>query len=123
MSSIERGAAATAPEDVFVELFAQVFGLEKVQMLAQEYQAEDIYGTGRSIDYALRTANEKIAFEIDGLTWHLPGAIPVAKFEDDLLRQNSLVHQGWRVFRWTDRELLQEPEKVKEQLALFLETA
>jgi superfamily II DNA or RNA helicase len=121
MSINERQAVASTPEDVFVELFAQVFGLEKVQLLAHEFQVEDIYGTGRSIDYALRSAEEKIAFEIDGLTWHLPSAIPVSKFEDDLLRQNSLVHQGWRVFRWTDRELLSEPERVKEQLSLFLE--
>ncbi len=118
----ERQAVASTPEDVFVELFAQVFGLEKVQMLAHEYPVEDIYGGGRAIDYALRAADEKIAFEIDGLTWHLPGAISVDKFEDDLLRQNSLVHHGWRVFRWTDRELLHEPERVKEQLALFLES-
>ncbi len=118
----ERQALASAPEDVFVELFAQVFGLEKVQLLVHEYAIEDIYGTGRSIDYALRAADEKIAFEIDGLTWHLPSAIPVDKFEDDLLRQNSLVHQGWRVFRWTDRELMHEPQRVKDQLALFLES-
>src|SRR5256714_21317 len=114
MSTNEREGIASTPEDVFVELFAQVFGLEKVQLLAHEFPVEDIYGGGRSIDYALRSADEKIAFEIDGLTWHLPGAIPVAKFEDDLLRQNSLIHQGWRVFRWTDRELLQDPERVKE---------
>ena len=76
----ERQALATAPEDLFVELFAQVFGLEKVRMLAHEYQVEDIYGAGRSIDHALRTADEKIAFEIDVLTWHLPGAIPVEKY-------------------------------------------
>jgi superfamily II DNA or RNA helicase len=118
----ERAATSSAPEDVFVELFAQVFGLEKVQLLAHEYPVEDIYGNGRLIDYALRTPEANIAFEIDGVTWHLPGAIPVAKYEDDLLRQNSLVHQGWRVFRWTDRELLAEPEKTKEQLALFLES-
>jgi superfamily II DNA or RNA helicase len=118
----DRQALASVPEDVFVELFAQVFGLEKVQLLAHEYQVEDIYGAGRLIDYAMRTADERVAFEIDGLTWHLPGAIPVEKYEDDLLRQNSLIHQGWRVFRWTDRELLNEPERVKEELALFLES-
>ncbi len=117
----ERQALASAPEDAFVELFAQVFGLEKVQLLAHEYPVEDIYGAGRSIDYALRAADENLAFEIDGLAWHHPGAITVEKFEDDLLRQNSLIHQGWRVFRWTDRELLHEPERVKDQLALFLD--
>lgn len=118
----EREAYASDPENIFVELFVQVFGLENVQLLAHEFPVEDIYGGGRSIDYALRTADERVAFEIDGLTWHLPGAIPIEKFEDDLLRQNSLIHQGWKVFRWTDRELMVEPERVKEQLALFLES-
>ena len=58
-------------------------------------------------------------FEIDGLSWHVPGVIPVEKYEDDLLRQNSLIHQGWRVFRWTDRQIAHEPERVKEQLARY----
>jgi superfamily II DNA or RNA helicase len=118
----ERTAVSSAPEDIFVELFAQVFGLDKVQLLSYDHPVEDIYGASRFIDYALATIDARIAFEIDGLTWHHPEAIPVEKFEDDLLRQNSLIHQGWRVFRWTDRELMQEPERVKEQLALFLES-
>jgi hypothetical protein len=116
-----REALASSPEDIFVELFAQVFGVANVQLLIHEYPVEDIYGNGRSIDYALRTSDERIAFEIDGLTWHFPGTITIEKYEDDLLRQNSLIHEGWRVFRWTDRELSREPERVKEQLALFLE--
>ena len=66
METNERQAFASAPEDAFVELFAQVFGLEKVQMLVHEYAIEDIDGAGRSIEYALRSADEKIAFEIDG---------------------------------------------------------
>ena len=52
---------------------------------------------------------------------HLPDAASISKYEDDLLRQNSLIHHGWRVFRWTDRQIAHEPERVKEQLALFLE--
>ncbi|HEV3343959.1 MAG TPA: DEAD/DEAH box helicase family protein [Pirellulales bacterium] len=118
----DRQAVSTLGEDVFVELFAQVFGIEKVQMLVHEYPVEDIYGGGRFIDYAIRTPDDRIAFEIDGLTWHLPSMIPIEKYEDDLLRQNSLVHQGWRVFRWTERELIVEPHRVKQQLALFLKT-
>ncbi len=116
----ERTAVSSAPEDAFVELFAQVFGLDKVQLLSYDYPVQDIYGTSRFIDYALTTPDARVAFEIDGLTWHHPDAITVDKFEDDLLRQNSLIHQGWRVFRWTDRELMHEPERVKEQLAIFL---
>lgn len=117
----DRSGTSSLPEDVFIELFAQVFGLDKVQLLSHDHPVEDIYGTGRYIDYALKTIDAKVAFEIDGLVWHHPQAITIEKFEDDLLRQNSLVHDGWRVFRWTDRELVSEPERVKEQLALFLE--
>jgi superfamily II DNA or RNA helicase len=117
----DRAESSTAPEDEFITLFAQVFGTEKTWLLAPQHPVQDIYGGTRYVDYALRTTDGGVAFEIDGLTWHLPEAISVEKYEDDLLRQNSLIHDGWRLFRWTDRQLLQEPERVKDQLALFLE--
>jgi superfamily II DNA or RNA helicase len=117
----DRQATSSAPEDLFAELFAQFFGLEKALLLVPQYPIQDIDGGSRLIDYALRTRGERVAFEIDGVVWHVPEAIPVTKYEDDLLKQNSLIHQGWRVFRWTDHQVVQEPERVKEQLALFLE--
>jgi superfamily II DNA or RNA helicase len=117
----ERQSISTTPEDLFAELFTQVFGLENARLLTPQFPVEDIYGSGRFIDFALRTLEEKVAFEIDGLTWHVPDVQAIGKYEDDLLRQNSLIHQGWRVFRWTDRQIAQDPEQVKEQLALFLE--
>jgi superfamily II DNA or RNA helicase len=117
----ERQAHSTAPEDLFAELFTQVFGLENARLLTPQFPVEDIYGSTRFIDFALRTTDERVAFEIDGLTWHVPDTEAIGKYEDDLLRQNSLIHQGWRVFRWTDRQIGVDPEQVKEQLALFLE--
>jgi superfamily II DNA or RNA helicase len=120
-NSSDRGASSTAPEDLFTELFTQVFGAEKALFLSPQHPVTDIYGASRFVDLALRARGEKIAFEIDGLPWHVPEVVPAEKYEDDLLRQNSLVHQGWRVFRWTDRQVAHEPERVKEQLALFLE--
>jgi superfamily II DNA or RNA helicase len=119
--SIDRGAASTGPEDLFTELFTQVFGLDKALFLSPQHPVTDIYGASRFVDLALRARGEKIAFEIDGLPWHVPEVVPAEKYEDDLLRQNSLIHQGWRLFRWTDRQVAHEPERVKEQLGLFLE--
>ena len=112
----ERAAKSTRPQDLFVELFAQAFGLEKALLLVPEYPVRDIEDGTRFVDFALRTRDERIAFEIDGLIWHLPDAISVANYEDALFRQNSLIHHGWRVFRWTDRQIEREPERVKEQL-------
>jgi len=116
-----RAAEATQPEDTFVELFAQVFGFEKAQLLAPEYPVPDIDGATRYIDFALKSAGHLFAFEIDGPTHYQPPDFTLDKFEDDLRRQNSLIHQGWQVFRWSDRQLAREPERVKDQLSLFLE--
>lgn len=117
----ERQLTSTRPEDIFAELFTQVFGLEKAQLLVPQHPVDDIYGNSRYIDFALMTTEEKIAFEIDGLIWHIPDIERIGNYEEDLLRQNSLIHKGWRVFRWTDRQVADESEQVKEQLALFLE--
>jgi superfamily II DNA or RNA helicase len=112
---------SSTPEDLFAELFVQVFGVENARLLVPQFPVEDIYAANRYIDFALRTVDVKLAFEIDGVTWHVPDPKRIGQYEDHLLRQNSLVHQGWRVFRWTDRQINQEPEQVKEELALFLE--
>ncbi len=116
-----RAETSTQPEDLFAGLFAEVFGLEKAQLLVPQHPVADIEGATRYVDFALRTVAERIAFEIDGLTWHVPDPARVRDYEDALLRQNSLIHLGWRVFRWTDRQVAAEPERVKDQLALFLE--
>ena len=42
LSSGERQAHSSLPEDRFVELFAEVFGLDKVQLLAPQFPVEDI---------------------------------------------------------------------------------
>jgi superfamily II DNA or RNA helicase len=122
---MERAAHSTQPEDLFVDLFREVFGLEKAQMLAHEFPYRDFLGNTRFIDYALKTTDSQIAFEIDGPDHYNaqlhPGiAAFVTKYEDDLLRQNSLTSDRWRVFRWTDRQLTENPDFVKEQLTLFL---
>ena len=119
--SSTRSATSSTPQDLFAELFTQVFGLENTRLLTPEFPVEDIYGGSRYVDFALKTIDERVAFEVDGLAWHVPDAARIIDYEDSLLRQNSLIHQGWRVFRWTDRQIASEPEQVKEQLALFLE--
>lgn len=122
---MERAASSTQPGDIFVDLFREVFGLEKAQMLVHEFPYRDFLGTTRFVDYALKTTDSQVAFEIDGPDHYNAALHPgldafVAKIEDDLLRQNSLISDRWKVFRWTDRQLLKNPEFVKEQLSLFL---
>ena len=63
---MQRAATSTQPEDIFVDLFREVFGLEKAQMLVHEFPYRDFLGNHRFVDYALKTTDSQVAFEIDG---------------------------------------------------------
>mgnify|MGYP002620816801 FL=1 len=107
-------------EELFVELFVQTFGPEKANNLFVQYPFVDILGNHRYIDFALETQDVKIAIEIDGETYHNPKLIPDNKYFDDLLKQNSMIYQDWRVYRWAYKQLLNFPEVVRDQLITFL---
>ena len=107
-------------EDRFIELFCDTFGPEKGQYVYPQYPMVDIYGGHRSIDFALSLPEGRVAIEVDGNTWHHPGSVSKDKYHDDLLKQNSMVHEGWRVFRWTDTQLQRTPDRVRDELVTFL---
>lgn len=80
----------------------------------------DIYGRHRYIDFALESPESKIAIEIDGETYHNPSKVSENKYADNLLKQNSLVYDNWKVYRWIYSQLEKQPEKVKDELITFL---
>lgn len=119
MKKSER-AGDSGAEERFAQLFCEAFGEEKGQFVYLQHPFVDIYGNHRTIDFAVMTEDGKVAFEIDGETWHNPGKVSQDKYTDDLLKQNSMVFQGWRVFRWTDTQLTKTPDRVKDELITFL---
>ncbi len=110
-------------EDRFVELFQDVFGPAAAAMLAPQYGYEDIEGHARFIDFVLESLLDRYAIEIDGETYHHPAVLTSSDYADHLVRQNSLVHLGWRILRWSDWQLQHESDRVKEHLSLLLETS
>ncbi|MCU0569978.1 MAG: DEAD/DEAH box helicase family protein [Oculatellaceae cyanobacterium Prado106] len=120
---IERSAESSSSEDLFVDIFQETLGFERTQLLIPQYPVRDIYDGGRFIDFAFISRLSKYAFEIDGEAWHAPEGemVSAQTYRDQLLRQNSLVYQGWKVYRWTDIQLANERERIQEQLLLFLE--
>ncbi len=113
-------AGDSSAEERFAQLFCEAFGEEKGQFVYLQHPFVDIYGNHRTIDYAVLTEDGKVAFEIDGETWHNPEKVSQDKYNDDLLKQNSMVYLGWRVFRWTDTQLLKTPDRIKDELITFL---
>ena len=117
---MSNNAGHSGAEEQFVQLFCDTFGMEKGQFMYLQHPFVDIYGNHRTIDFAVMTEDGKVAFEIDGETWHNPNKISQEKYIDDLLKQNSMVHEGWKVFRWTDTQVNKTPERVKDELITFL---
>ncbi len=110
-------------EELFVQLFCEAFGSEKTENLQVQYPCVDIYGRHRYIDFALESPEFKIAIEIDGETYHNPSKVSENKCADDLLKQNSLIYDNWKVYRWIYSQLEKQPEKVKDERITFLGTS
>ncbi|KRQ86451.1 UvrABC system protein B [Caloramator mitchellensis] len=111
---------ASPAEDLFIELFSDIFGVDKTKYLFVQYPVVDIYGNNRFIDFALECDNYKIAIEIDGEKYHNPYKVNEGKYYDDLLKHNSLVYQNWKVYRWAYKQLRDQPEKVKDEILTFI---
>lgn len=111
---------ASVAEDLFVEVFCDVFGPEKTQYLSVQHPFVDIYGNRRFIDFALENDDIRIAIEIDGERYHNPNKVSSNKYYDDLLKQNSLIYDNWKVYRWAYTQLKKQKEKVKDELVTFV---
>ena len=115
-----RTVSGSSAEDLFIDLFSDAFGAEKAGYLYSQYPFFDIYQNSRFADFVLDNGPRRIAFEIDDEASHNPRLVSEDKFSDDLLKQNSMVHMGWDVYRWAVRQMQQQPDTVKDELRVFL---
>lgn len=115
-----RSASGSSAEDLFIELFSETFGAEKAGYLYTQYHFYDIYQNDRFADFYIENGPQKIAVEIDDEASHNPKLVSQNKFYDDLLKQNSMIHLGWNVYRWAVRQMQIQPDTVKDELRVFL---
>lgn len=113
-------ASGSTAEDLFIDLFSDTFGAEKAGYLYSQYPFYDIYQNSRFADFVLENGPRRVAFEIDDEASHNPKLVSSSKFWDDLLKQNSMVHMGWDVYRWAVRQMQTQPDTVKDELRVFL---
>lgn len=120
MPVVKTDSVRSKAEDLFVQLFSEAFGPDNSDNLYIQYPFVDIYGQHRYIDFAMQNRDIRIGIEIDGETYHNPKYVSENKYYDDLLKQNSLIHYDWKIFRWAYKQLLKQPDKVKDELVTFL---
>ncbi len=107
-------------EDLFLRLFSDTFGIEKAGFLYSQYPFFDIYQNSRYADFVLENGQKRIAIEIDDDATHNRDLVSQQKYWDDLLKQNSMIHKGWDVYRWTVRQMQRQEDTVKDELRVFL---
>lgn len=111
-------------EKLFVRDFLfPIIGNEKMVLVVPQYPFIDSEGHSRKIDFGIVTdLGNKIAFEINGETYHAEGIIPSAQFDDNLFRQNEILFHGWTLRRYSYNQLLDPNwrERVSEEIKLTL---
>ena len=115
-----KSVSGSSAEDLFINLFADTFGVEKAGYLYSQYPFFDIYQNSRFADFVLENGAKRIAIEIDDEASHNPRLVSKDKYCDDLLKQNSMIHLGWDVYRWTVRQMQKQPDTVKDELKVFI---
>lgn len=113
-------STGSVAEDLFIDLFSDAFGAEKAGFLYAQYPFFDIYQNSRFADFVLENGAKRIAIEIDDQASHDKSIISQDKFTDHLLRQNSMIHLGFDVYRFGVRQLREQPDTVKDELKVFL---
>ena len=107
-------------EDLFLRLFSETFGTEKTGFLYSQYPFYDIYQNNRYADFVLENGIRRVAIEIDDDATHDRAVVSQQKYWDDLLKQNSMIHLGWNVYRWTVRQMQKQEDTVRDELRVFL---
>ena len=94
-------------EKLFVKEFLfPILGNEKMTLVVPQYPFIDSEGHARQIDFGIITdEGNKIAFEVNGETYHAEGIIPFAQFDDNLFRQNEILFHGWTLRRYSYNQL------------------
>lgn len=95
-----------------------VFEIDVLRMLiAKGYKVTPQVQVGRyRIDLVVEGLRDRLAVECDGEKWHGP-----EKFEEDLMRQESLERAGWKFWRIRGREFYFNREKAMQSLWETLE--
>jgi superfamily II DNA or RNA helicase len=109
----------TIPEAYFEQAFIETYGRESLDKIEREFPIIDINGQTRWIDYVVRHKDYNIAIEKNGETYHHPIIIKRKGYQKQLVKQNSLVAYGYKVYRWS-LEGMRFKEAFSEELKTFL---
>ncbi len=93
-------------EKLFVTDFLfNILSNDAMKQVIPQYPFIDSEGHRRQIDFSIIGDTYKIAFEVNGETYHGEGIIPADRFDDNLFRQNEILFHGWTLIRFSFNQL------------------
>ncbi len=109
----------TIPEAYFEQAFIDVYGNEALESVLREEPFIDLNSQTRYIDYLVSTKTAKIAIEKNGESYHHPIIIGKKRYKSQLLKQNSLVLNDIKVYRWSI-EGMKAKDNFHEEIKAFI---
>jgi hypothetical protein len=91
----------SVPEAYFEQAFMDIYGNEALDSVLREEPFIDMNSQTRYIDYLIGTQNGKIAIEKNGELYHHPILIGKERYKKQLVKQNSIVANNIKIFRWS----------------------
>lgn len=94
-------------ERLFVDEFLYPLLKSNISKIEPQSVFIDSTGKNRRIDFAYHDDenNVKIAFEVNGESYHAEGIIPDESFDDNLFRQNEILARGYKLLRFSYNQL------------------
>lgn len=92
-------------ERLFVDEFLYPLLGEKIAAIEPQFPFLDRTGRARRIDFVCRGSKRALALEVNGETYHAEGIIPNEMFDDNLFRQNEILHAGYALVRYSYSQL------------------
>jgi hypothetical protein len=81
-------------ERLFVDEFLFPLLGDRISEIEPQLPFVDSTGRCRRIDFAYKGEDSRLAFEVNGETYHAEGVIAGGVFDDNLFRQNELLRSG-----------------------------
>ncbi|MDF2958910.1 MAG: hypothetical protein K0S39_645 [Paenibacillus sp.] len=87
--------------------------------LHPEFEVQDFKDGKRYLDFAYLRSQMRICIEIDGYGSHSRD-VSRWQFADQLMRQNHLVMDGWRLIRFSYDDIVEKPRRCQQLIQQFL---
>ncbi|MGL6101505.1 MAG: DEAD/DEAH box helicase family protein, partial [Fusobacteriaceae bacterium] len=106
-------------EHHFEKVFFGLYGENSYNLLTKEKGIIGFSGENIFADYVIEKKDEKIVIEENGENYHHPQKTGEERYRKQIERQNALIYQGYKVFRFSKNEIEFQDRMVEEMEIFF----